>query len=133
MMYRSHINDVQLRFGTHGPGYIVRGPRTDFGIVILPPGQDFPNHYHRTIEESFLTLEGHVVVYVNGERYEFGPGDYFRCDPYDMHYFVNESDAPWRALFVKAPYNPEDGVVAEWKPGDPLPQIERLDGTEKQP
>jgi len=54
-MHKARVTDVELRFGDHGPGYIVRGPRTDVGYVVLPPGQDFPNHYHETIEEGFYT------------------------------------------------------------------------------
>ena len=125
-MHRARIEDVELRFGEHGPGYIVRGPRTDVGYVVLPPGQDFPNHYHETIEESFFTVGGSVTLWLNGEqRYELRVGDYFRCDPFEMHYFVNEGSEPWKALFVKAPYAPRDGVVVEWKPGQPRPTIAR--------
>jgi quercetin dioxygenase-like cupin family protein len=122
---KENVQNVELRFGEHGPGYIVRGPRTDVGYVVLPPGQDFPNHYHRTTEESFYTIEGNVVLWINGrERFELGPGDFFRCDPFEMHYFVNEGSTPWKALFVKAPHDPKDGKVVEWRPGNPPPDIE---------
>lgn len=123
-MLRARVADVELRFGEHGPGYIVRGPRTDVGTVVLPPGQDFPNHYHETIEESFYTIGGTVTLWLNGrERHELRPGDYIRCEPFEMHYFVNEGEEAWRALFVKAPYAPKDGVTVPWMPGDPPPPL----------
>lgn len=123
-MFKSSENNVELRFGNYGPGYISRGPKTDVGIVVLPPGQDFPNHYHKELEESFFTLEGEVSLYVNGEKHHLQKGDFFRCDPLEMHYFVNESQTPWKAIFVKAPYDPKDGVTVDWKPGQPIPIIE---------
>jgi quercetin dioxygenase-like cupin family protein len=123
-MQKARVSDVELRFGDHGPGYIVRGPRTDVGFVVLPPGQDFPNHYHETIEESFYVVSGTVVLWLNGrERHELEAGDFVRCDPFEMHYFVNEGTEPWQALFVKAPYAPKDGVTVPWKPGEPAPAV----------
>ena len=123
-MYKARIDETALRFGDHGPGYVVRGPRTDVGYVVLPPGQDFPNHYHETIEESFYTIAGSVTLWIDGsERVDLKAGDFFRCDPFEMHYFVNEGDEPWRALFVKAPFAPKDGVVVNWRPGDPPPRV----------
>ncbi len=125
-MKRAHVSELELRFGDHGPGYIAKGPRTDVGYVVLPPGGDFPNHYHRHIEEGFYTIAGTVTLWVDGvERHELRAGDYARCDPYEMHYFVNEGSEPWQALFVKAPHVPGDGVVLAWRPGDPVPTIER--------
>jgi hypothetical protein len=38
-----------------------------------------------------------------------------------MHYLVNEADATWRALFVRAPYDPTDTVRVAWLPGQPRP------------
>lgn len=121
-MIKANTSEVELRFGEHGPGYIVRGPRTDVGFVVLPPGQDFPNHFHKETEESFYTVEGNVTLWINGrEKHELSPGDFCRCDPYEMHYFVNEGNEPWKAVFIKAPHNPKDGVVVEWRPGEPPP------------
>ena len=36
---------------------------------------------------------------------------------------MNNSDSDFRALFVKAPYDPEDGVQVPWVPGDPEPEL----------
>lgn len=124
-MFRAKSSEVELRFGHHGPGYIVRGPRSDVGIVVLPAGQDFPNHYHKNVEESFMTLAGSVTLWIDGrERVELVEGDFVRCDPGEMHYFVNEGDEDWRALFMKTPHDPKDSIVVAWHPGEEPPQKE---------
>ncbi len=123
-MFRSNEEDVKLRFESYGPGYITRGPNIDVGIVVLPPNQDFPNHYHKNLEESFFTLEGEVSLYLNFEEHQLKPGDFFRCDPTEMHYFTNRGTIPWKAIFIKAPYDPKDGVTVDWRPGDPIPKLE---------
>lgn len=113
---------ADFRFGEYGPGYVLRGPRTDFGVVQLRPGDDAANHYHAKIEESFVVLEGHATVWIDcQESYELSVGDIVRCEPGEMHYFVNNSDVLFRALFVKAPYDPADGVQVPWVPGEPVP------------
>lgn len=116
--------DTEFRFGDFGPGYMLRGPRTDWGIVRLKPGDDAANHYHAAIEETFAGIEGEATLWVDGRRsYRIGVGDVYRMEPGEQHYFVNESDAVFRAIFVKAPYDPDDGVPVPWKPGDPPPDL----------
>jgi mannose-6-phosphate isomerase-like protein (cupin superfamily) len=122
-METSKVDTAPYRFGEYGPGYLLRGPRTDFGVVRLRPGDDASNHYHAQIEETFVVLEGSATLWINcTESYTVGAGDVYRCEPGEMHYFVNETDADFRALFVKAPYDPADGVQVPWKPGDPVPE-----------
>lgn len=125
-MHKAKTSEAPYRFGEWGPGYIARGPRTDIGVCRLRPGDTFPNHYHRGLEETFVVLEGQVTLWSNcEEKFTLQEGDLHRCDPYEMHYFVNEADRPWRALFIKAPFDAEDTVVVEWAPGEPVPQIDR--------
>lgn len=122
-METSKIDDAPYRFGEYGPGYLLRGPRTDFGVVRLRPGDDASNHYHAQIEETFVILEGSATLWINcTDSYTVSAGDVYRCEPGEMHYFVNETDADFRALFVKAPYDPADGVQVPWTPGDPVPE-----------
>ena len=106
----------EYRFGDNGPKYLARGPRSEFGIVVIQPGQDFQAHKHANIEESFYTIEGQVHLYLDGERHVLTAGDYLRCDPGEVHYLVNKGDIPWKAVFVKAPYDPQDGIKVDWKP-----------------
>ncbi|WP_434726096.1 cupin domain-containing protein [Trueperella pyogenes] len=123
-MKRKRFEDAEFRFGDHGPGYLIRGPRTDVGIVRLTPGTDAANHYHDHIEESFYVLNGKCTLWINcADRYELTAGDVVQCEPGEMHYFVNHSNEEFNAIFVKVPYDPTDGIQVPWHEGDPIPEI----------
>ena len=118
-------DEVEYRFdGVSGPKYLLRGPRSDFGLVVLVPGEDFPTHYHREVEENFYTLEGEVDIYINGEKFTLHPGELCHVPPKHPHYLINRGETPWKAIFVKAPYDPKDKVDVDWLPGQPFPEIE---------
>lgn len=122
-MLRASVTDLVFKHGTHGPGYFSRGPHVDVGVIRLRPGDDYRNHYHAHSENSFFTLEGDVALWIDGhERFVLVPGDFHRCDPGEMHYLVNEGSADWRALFIRAPYDPADTIVVPWVPGEPPPE-----------
>ena len=77
---------------------------------------------YRSSENLFFTLDGEATLWSGcRERFTLRPGDLHRCDPGEMHYLVNEADAVWRALFVRAPYDPDDTVKLAWLPGQPPP------------
>jgi mannose-6-phosphate isomerase-like protein (cupin superfamily) len=119
-----HEDDVEYRFdGVSGPKYLMRGPRSDFGMVILTPGEDFQTHYHDHVEENFFTLSGEVDIYINGEKITLHPGELCHVPPRHPHYLINNGDVPWKAIFVKAPYDPKDKIDVDWLPGQPLPNI----------
>ena len=123
-MENRHLGDTQFRFGEFGPGYVIRGPRTDLGVVRLRPGDDASNHYHAAIEETFVVLEGSATLWLDGRSsVELGVGDVVQLQPGEQHYFVNDGDAVFRALFIKAPYDPNDGVQVPWRPGEPEPAL----------
>lgn len=103
-MYEIHESEAEYRFGDHGPKYLMKGSQIEIGIVVLKPGQDFPNHYHEAIEENFFVLEGRVDFYLNGERRVLQKGDLLRCDKSEAHYLRNPYDEEFKALFVKAPF-----------------------------
>lgn len=121
-MELTQMSKTEFRFGEYGPGYMLRGPRTDFGVVQLRPGDDAANHYHAKIEESFVVTQGSCTVWIDCEKsFELTVGDVVRCDPGELHYFVNNSEELFQAVFVKAPYDPHDGVQVPWVPGEPVP------------
>lgn len=120
-----HESEVEYRFdGISGPKYLMRGPRSDFGMVVLMPGEDFQTHYHRTIEENFFTLEGSIDIYINGTMWTLETGVFCHVPPMNPHYLINRGDVPWKAVFVKAPYDPKDKVNVDWLPGDEMPDID---------
>lgn len=111
----------EYRYGTHGPKYLTQGPMVDMGVVIIGVGESHPCHKHATQEESFFVLEGECSVYVNGKKVLIKQGDYLQCDVGESHLFINESDAPFKAVFIKAPHREEkDSIYIDWKPGEPF-------------
>ena len=103
-----------------GPKYLLRGPNVDFGLILLLPGEDLNTHYHSQIEENFYTLEGEADVYVKEKRTRLGPGDLLHVPAKTPHYLKNNGAAPWKAIIVKAPYDPKDKTDLDWTVGQPF-------------
>ena len=117
-MKLTNESDHEYRFGTHGPKYLTKGPKVDLGIVVIGVGEQHPCHKHTKQEESFLVLEGECAVYVDGKRVLIKKGDYLQCAVGESHLFKNESDASFKAVFIKAPHLEEkDSVYIDWEPG----------------
>jgi quercetin dioxygenase-like cupin family protein len=100
----------QYRDGDSGVKYLFRGPRIDWGVILLLPGQSLEAHYHQQVEETFYVLEGQAAFYVDNVKHELVAGDAVRLEPPQCHSVVNESAEPLRMVFVKCPYLPEDKV-----------------------
>lgn len=117
-MYITRESDHKYRFEDHGPKYLTKGKRVDLGVVVITAGEKHPCHKHTKQEESFLALEGECSVYVDGEKIVLREGDYLICEPGESHYFTNESDAEFKAVFIKAPHlEVKDSVYIDWEPG----------------
>ena len=118
------LADADYRFEDHGPAYLIRGPRTDIGVVHLRPGDDVSNHKHETVEESFFIIAGTGSLWINcSEQHQLSPGDIYQSPPGETHYFVNDGTVPLRLLFAKAPYAPADTIQVPWLPGSPTPLL----------
>lgn len=124
-MQRGNTKDVHPRFGDWGPDYLIQGPSSDIGLLVLRPGDEMTNHIHHFCDESFVIMEGRATLWVGcDERYELGPGDVYRCSPDEMHYFVNtDPDAIFKMIFIKSPAAPGDTINLPWHPGDPIPEV----------
>jgi quercetin dioxygenase-like cupin family protein len=63
-------NDISRTFesGAHGPSSV------SFFLVHNQPGHG-PKLHHHPYDETFIILEGHVLVQVGDETVEGGPGD----------------------------------------------------------
>jgi quercetin dioxygenase-like cupin family protein len=109
-MERINEADCEFRFGDHGPKYLLRGPRIEWGVIVFRPGQELGKHCHREVEETFYFLEGTPRMVVEGESYRVRPGDVFRLDPPECHNIINDTDADTRLIFIKSPYLPHDKV-----------------------
>jgi quercetin dioxygenase-like cupin family protein len=98
------------RDGNSGVKYLVRGPKIDWGVILLLPGQSLGGHYHEQVEETFFILQGEGVFEVNGAPMTAVPGDVFRMEPTDRHNIYNRSEQPLKMVFIKCPYLPKDRV-----------------------
>lgn len=118
------LGEPEYRHGDWGPAYLIQGPTSDIGVLLMRPGDSMPNHLHRHCDESFVVLEGRATLWVDAtERHDMTPDTAFRCSPGEMHYLVNDSDAPFRCVFIKSPASPGDTVTIPWTPGEPVPSI----------
>ena len=109
-MVKINEREVDYRFGDSGPKYLMRGPKIDFGLVKLKPGEDFPAHYHNEVEESFYILEGEIHFNVAGNEFDAKKGDLVSCAPGESHYLINNSKSDAIAAFVKSPSIKDDKV-----------------------
>ncbi len=121
-MHEASMAAPDYRNGDWGPAYLIQTPSSDMGVLRLGPGDAMPNHLHRHCDESFVVLEGRASLWVDATtRHDMTPDTVFRCVPGEMHYLVNDSDAPFRCVFIKSPASPGDTVTVPWTPGEPVP------------
>jgi quercetin dioxygenase-like cupin family protein len=111
-MERVNEGEREFRFGDSGPKYIFRGPRIEWGVMIIKPGETLGKHYHNEVEETFYFIEGSPRIIVDGKSYRVNVGDAFRLEPGEVHDIINDQDKAMKALFIKTPYNPDDKVKA---------------------
>lgn len=111
-MERVNEHEKPFRGGDSGVKYLFRGPKTDWGIIVMKPGERLGGHYHNEVEETFYLVEGRCKFYVNGVEYQAVAGDAFRLEAPERHDIWNDSDAPARFIFIKVPYLPHDKVDA---------------------
>lgn len=109
-MIRVNENEKEFRNGDNGPKYLERGPRIDWGVLVLKPGQTLGKHYHNEVQETFFFLEGEPLVKVNDEEYRVKVGDVFIMEEGDKHDIKNDTDSHTKMVFIKCPYCPKDKV-----------------------
>ena len=109
-MERVNESERTYRGGESGVKYLLRGPRIDWGVILLLPGERLGAHYHNEVEETFFFIQGGGKVYVNEVEYEARTGDVFRLEPPEHHDILNDTDEPTKMVFIKCPYLPEDKV-----------------------
>jgi quercetin dioxygenase-like cupin family protein len=109
-MDRANETQRAYRGGDSGVKYLLRGPRIDWGVILLLPGERLGLHYHDEVEETFYFIQGAGKVCANGEEYNAVLGDVFRLDPTEVHDILNDTDQPSKLLFIKCPYLPDDNV-----------------------
>lgn len=109
-MERVNEAEIGFRFGDKGPKYLFRGPRIEWGIILLKPNDTLGAHLHNEVEETFYFIEGEPQMIINDLSHRVKSGDAFRIEPKEKHDIINDTSLPVRLIFIKAPYNPEDKV-----------------------
>jgi quercetin dioxygenase-like cupin family protein len=72
-------------------------------VLSLAAGQCVPWHYHSEISDSFVRLEGPMLVETRAPRdvYRLPPGERCAVPPGTAHYVHGEADGPCKFLIVQ--------------------------------
>lgn len=109
-MKRTNEDQHEFRKIDSGPKYFFRGPKIDWGVMLLRPGEEMGSHLHTETEETFYFFDGTPKITVNDVEYQTGIGDVFYIEPYEKHNIVNDTSEPIKCIFIKAPYLPDDKI-----------------------
>jgi mannose-6-phosphate isomerase-like protein (cupin superfamily) len=109
-MERVNESAMAYRGGTSGVKYLLRGPRIDWGVILLLPGERLGAHYHNEVEETFFLLSGRATLVADGEEVPLVAGDAVRLPAPERHDLRNDGPEPARFVFIKSPYLPKDKV-----------------------
>ena len=109
-MQKVSERELDYRGGDSGVKYLVRGPKIDWGVILMLPGQTLGGHYHEEVEETFYIVNGKGTFVVNGEEHPAAEGDVFRMEAEDRHDIIIHSDEALKLVFIKCPYLPQDKV-----------------------
>lgn len=67
-------------------------------VVILPPGQSVPYHYHKNRESILMVLSGEAVELYEDKEYPIRAGDVIFVPARAKHAVINRSDKEIRFL-----------------------------------
>jgi quercetin dioxygenase-like cupin family protein len=101
-------NQAPLRIGALELNFLLDETQGSKDLVMfeltVPSNARVPvPHYHKDVDEIVYGLEGLFTGWVNGEKYEIGPGDSFFVSRGSIHHFTNSSPDTARVLVVLNP------------------------------
>ena len=98
MQERSHWN-----YPIAGRELVAEGTDLRVQVLTLDAGQCVPWHYHSEITDSFVCLEGPMVVETRAPRqtHRLEPGGRCAVPPKTAHYVHGEFDGPCKFLIVQ--------------------------------
>ncbi|MBR5091152.1 MAG: cupin domain-containing protein [Ruminiclostridium sp.] len=82
-------------------------------IVVILPGQAYPDHYHRIKTESFYVLCGELIAAVDGEVHRVQPGELLHIERGQDHSFSAETGTVFEEISTM--YVPNDSVYTDDK------------------
>lgn len=112
-MFILNESEREYRHGDHGPKYLEKGPRMNFGLVQVLAGEEVPCHVHEVMQESFYILEGCVTMIIDGESHVLNVGDYIHLEPGETHKVCNYGDQNVVMVVTAAPYVENDKKMVE--------------------
>jgi quercetin dioxygenase-like cupin family protein len=82
---------------------VMEGADMRVTVLTLDAGQCIPWHYHSEIIDSFVCLEGPMVVETRAPRAEYVLGHGERCEvsPMVAHYVHGLDDGPFKFLIIQ--------------------------------
>src|SRR6266481_4062068 len=90
-------------YAVAGLELVAEGADLRVQVLSLATGQCVPWHYHSEISDSFVCLEGPMVVETRAPRhtYRLLPGERCAVPPKTAHYVHGEADGPCKFLIVQ--------------------------------
>jgi len=80
-------------------------------IVVMLPGQTYPNHYHRIKTESFYALYGRLYVTLDGTKYSIDPGEMLHVERGQEHDFASKNGTIFEEISTM--YVPNDSIYLD--------------------
>lgn len=110
-MERVNENEREYRKVDSGPKYLFTGPKIDWGVLKLKPGDSLGGHYHNEVEETFYFPEGSgLIVKIDDNEFQVKEGDAFRVEPGEKHDIFNNTNNIFKLIFIKTPSLPKDKI-----------------------
>jgi len=81
--------------------WIAETPDVRVQILTLGQGQEVPWHYHTQVTDTFVCLEGTVVVTMDDDVRELQAGETFAVAPETSHQVAGKSGGKCRFLIVQ--------------------------------
>lgn len=89
------------------------------GLQELPPLGKIREHAHPAQTEIFWVIEGRALARLDGTVRRIVSGTFMVAPPHARHGFINDTDAPFRMLWMLIPAGLEDFFVAVGRPKAP--------------
>lgn len=80
-------------------------------IVVMLPGQKYPDHYHRIKTESFYVLSGVLDVVIDGEEFSVEAGEMLHVDRGQDHSFSTREGTVFEEISTM--YVPNDSIYLD--------------------
>jgi mannose-6-phosphate isomerase-like protein (cupin superfamily) len=109
-MEKVNESEMAFRGSVSGVKYLFRGPRVDWGVILLLAGERLGAHYHEEVEETFYLLSGLATLVADGQEVPLVPGDAVRLPALERHDVRNDGGEPAKLVFIKCPYLPKDKI-----------------------